>query len=331
MSWFPLAEELMEDAIFRALGPLDKLYYWALISKANQYGGKFYWSDLEAAATLGCSLSTVRGARRKYTKLGWISTIPGFRDKRGRTLATQYQEVKWAQVEGVSWYAQMHRHTFDMMLNRLWHKVFQPGDLVVYIYLSYWQCRCQVSYEESGDFFITRRQLRELTGLEDAPLRVARLYNNFTYNGGAHLFEYSGYQKLKFTKWATAADPEKDENNRQHAERYLREIKERARQLRQEQTRREKGIAPQDLPEIFRRLYKQKYGRALRIRRDTGAWELLEKNGERYGADKVYQAMMFYFNASQVPITLPVSTRTISNFLTNIGELVRRAESRRIG
>lgn len=54
-------------------------------------------------------------------------------------------------------------------------------------------------------------------------------------------------------------------------------------------------------------------------------WDRLVEYGELYGAGRVFQAMMFYFNASEVPNTTHASTRTIANFLMNIEELLRRA------
>lgn len=344
MSWFPLARDLMESEEFiKLFSPTEKLYTWLLISEYNFRGSSFYWADVEVAVTLGTSEKTVRRAREQLAKLGWVNYIPGTLDKKGRGLATKYLEVKWATPEDSSWFAQMHRYTFNMMLNCLRHRRFKPGDVVVYVYLSYWWWKCRGRYADRGKFFITKQELRKLTNLEDAPERVARLYSNFTYAGGAHLFEYtSGYQKLEFKEWNTAADPEKDENNRKNAERWVQEIKERVKKLRQDKKAKEEAkraakkaeyiaITPEDLPALFDRLYYQKYGRLQPNRWAANRRERLVECGKYYGADKVFQAMMFYFNATEVPNTAHTSTRTVANFLANIEELLRRATKRQVG
>ncbi len=335
LSWFPLPEGVMESPEFKMFTPTEKLYLWLLISEYNLRDGGFYLADLEVAKTLATSEKTIRRARAKPAFREWVSFVPGTRDKRGRGIATRYLEVKCASLGDYGWFAQMHRYTFNMMLNCLRHKTFQPGDVVVYVYLSYWYWKCRGRYADREKFFITKRELRELTNLENAPERVARLYSNFTYSGGAHLFEYSGYQRLEFTKWATAADPEKDENNRKNAERWIQEIKEQVKKAKQDKQAREKvkrvagaeyaAISPEDLPDLFDRLYQQKYGRLQPYRWGGNRWDRLVEYGELYGAGRVFQAMMFYFNAGEVPNTTHASTRTIANFLMNIEELLRRA------
>ena len=124
----------------------------------------------------------------------------------------------------------MPRHTFNVLLYFLRHGNFQAGDLVVYFYLTYWRRKC---VEDEKSFFITKEKLRDLTNLKDSPGRLGKLYSNFKFSGGNHLFEYGGYHKLTFTDWSTCADPDEDENSRSHAEGFNQEIKERARQIRE--------------------------------------------------------------------------------------------------
>jgi len=341
LSWFPLPEGVMENPEFKLFTPTEKLYLWLLISEYNLRDGGFYLADLEVAKTLATSEKTIRRARANPAFRKWVIFVPGTRDKRGRGIATRYLEVKCAKLGDYGWYAQMHRHTFNMMLDCLRRKTFQPGDVVVYVYLSYWYWRCRGRYTDRNEFFITKRELRDLTNLEDAPDRVTRLYKNFNYNEGSHLFEYSGYQKLKFTKWATAADPEENENNRKNAERWIQEVKEQVKKAKRDKQAKEKtrktagsgnaAISPEDLPELFERLYRQKYGYLQPGMWSGDRWERLVGYGELYGADKVFQAMMFYFNASEVPNTTHARTRTIANFLTNMEELLRRTAKERVG
>lgn len=228
MNWFPLCKSMMEEnEEFRKLTPAEKLYYWLLISEYNRHGGQFYKSDLETAVTLGISEVKVRQARRKLQSLKWLKIIPGFqthRNKNVKNVATRYLFVNWASPTEGEFFAQMHRFAFEAMLARVRHREFAHADVAIYIYLAYlfWKNRGK----DGGRFYITKNHLRELTDIPNAPARVERLYQIFTFTGGKHLFEYlDQYHRLFFTDWNTFADPSEDDNNRKLAEGYQDEIK----------------------------------------------------------------------------------------------------------
>jgi hypothetical protein len=107
----------------------------------------------------------------------------------------------------------MHRFAFEAMLAKVRHREFTHADVAIYIYLAYlfWKNRGK----DEGRFYITKNYLRELTDIPNAPARVERLYQIFTFTGGKHLFEYLDlYHKLFFTEWNTFADPSEDEINK---------------------------------------------------------------------------------------------------------------------
>jgi hypothetical protein len=71
---------------FTQLAPSQKLLWWAVLSDFNLRGG-YYRADLEYALMLNLSISTVRQARRKFQKLGWLKVTHGMK-AHGRNLAT---------------------------------------------------------------------------------------------------------------------------------------------------------------------------------------------------------------------------------------------------
>ena len=223
MSWFPLAENVMESPEFRRLTPTEKLYYWWLVSQYNLRDGGFYISDLEFAITLGCNEKTIQRARQTFhNELEWIRYTPGHRDKRGRGLATQYHEILFTNPHDMGcWFAQQHRYSFEMMVAHIRDGRFQPADVVTYVYLNYWRWH----NGRRKTFYITKKQLRELTNLEDAPQRIDNLYSRLTYNGGAHLFTVSGYQSLSISDWSEPCDPDESEHNREIANGHRQTIK----------------------------------------------------------------------------------------------------------
>lgn len=228
MSWFPLPKSLMECEQFRALSPIGKVYLWLLMSEFNRRGGTFYKADLEIAVTLNVRRKSIRRARKVLSELGWIKVKRGFQNSRGQGIATRYLDVAWSTTgaldEGDFW-APIDYHTFHMMLNRLRQGTLQPADLVVYVFLTYWRWKCKGRWRDEDQFFITKGDLRKLTKLPNSPKRLKKLYENFVFCCGTHLFEFDGYNKLTITNWNIAADPDQEENNRRNAERWIEEIK----------------------------------------------------------------------------------------------------------
>lgn len=227
MSWFPLARDLMEGEVFRRWTPAERLFYWRLMDEANERGCPFYRSDIWLSVELGIAERTIRKARRKARDAGWLVVIPGRQDARGRGLATQYVEVRWATVERGQSFSRMNRWAFRLIVDLCGRRVIAPADVVVYVTLAYWLGKYRDYYDEERGFFISKRDLRELTGLADAPGRVRRLYEAFTYSDGAHLFEFKDtWQQITITKWATPKPPWDDEANATFWENRLKRIEE---------------------------------------------------------------------------------------------------------
>jgi len=246
-SWFPLHQDMVESADFVGLSATKKLCWLTLLDRFNEHG-PFYLSDLELGITAGCSLFAARQARRRFEKLKWITTKHGFKAPgRQGGVATRYESVQWATTGtgadgAANRFAPMHRHAFRVLLSYVRGKWFSPKDVVVYIALVFW--RHTHDNDDQDDFFITKRELREFTGLADAPERVRTLHDRFKFSTGDHLFEFrDGYQRLTISKWATFADPSDDETNRKRAEALAQDIRDGVRQARKPKGRKPKRKA----------------------------------------------------------------------------------------
>lgn len=336
MSWFPLAKDMMESESFRALTPTDKLYMWLLISEYNLRGGQFYKSDLEVAETLKTSEKTVRRARKKLSDLGWIGYRPGRKNRTGQGLATQYLDIRWAlPPQDGRQFARMHRYAYEAMLNYVRRGVFDHADVVVYVYLDYWR---QMKGGES-EFFISKRDLRQLTNIQDAAEHVTRLHDLFQFNGGARLFQYSGYQRLSIQKWATFADPEEDETNRKNADLYRQEIK-RCVSLKKLARKKSEilkhvrssvdGRGPDGLPVAFMALAGCFYSSVGMQRPAAGPSpheEALVASGRAYGCDKVLEAMVEWFLSQQTPKPQAEYPTLLREFLSWFKSLTNKASA----
>jgi hypothetical protein len=224
-NWFPLFEALIESEEFKALTVAERIHFLWLLSEFNRHGG-FYRSDLEVAVTLGLSEGKVQRSRRRLQNLEWVAARRGYQSK-GRNLATTYTGVRWAEAgDGGGFYAPMHRHAFETMLGEIRQKRLTHADVLLYVVLCYLQRR--YDSDGTGDFFIVKRELRELSGLQDAPARVQALYNEFQFAGGVRLFEVRDEcHRLKFTKWACFADPSENETSRKAADYWQEDIRKR--------------------------------------------------------------------------------------------------------
>jgi len=224
MAWFPIFEKFI-DGPGKRLTPTEKLYFWYIASRFNKEG-EFYQSDLEIAVTMATSEKTVRRARAKLVEMGMIQVKPG-QLKSNRPFATRYLLVRYANTtEELGFYAQIQRYTFETMFDFLRKGRLQHGDVVVYICLYYWCWRTRGKYEDRDRFFITKKELQNITCLRDAATRVLKVYDAFIFSEGSHLFEYKEeHHRFIFKDWSICADPDKDEKSRQNAERRLEEIK----------------------------------------------------------------------------------------------------------
>lgn len=331
MGWFPVFADLMEQEEFKGLTPTEKIYFWHLVSEFNRRG-EFYQSDLEIAKTLATSEKTIRRGRAKLVQRDLIEVKPGTRTKRNQYLATRYLRVRYATMDEDGFFAQMPRHTFNAMLDRLRKSRLQTGDVVVYVSLYYWFWRNRGKYESRDRFFITKKSLQSLTILKDASTRLARIYEAIVFSGGGHLFNYQEeYQQIIFRDWSWCADPDDDEQNRHNAEIYLKEIKDLvAREKRERQLKIQKKIVKKPktsndhvpnltLISVFEELYKKKYGRWPNYR----STHRLKEIEQTLGRGAIYQAINWYFAADIVPNESGARTRTLGNFTTHIDEILK--------
>lgn len=221
-NWFPLNNDLLANPEYKELPVSHRLYLLYVISEFN-WRGSFYQADQEVAAALDVSISTLRRARRSCGERGWVEYRSGFQDERERNVATRYDDVPHADPQEP--FSKMPHHSLRMVLDQVRRGNFKRKDALVYNYLGYWRQQCTYKRNGNTDFFITKRKLRELTGIHDSPGCVDRLYEKFQYSGGDHLFEYSGYRRLTFTNWGWPADPDEDQRNAENAERWQEEIR----------------------------------------------------------------------------------------------------------
>jgi len=220
INWFPLPRSLMENPIFIMATPIEKLYLLHIASEIN-LRGSFYKADLEVAVTLRASEDKIRRSRREFMSLGWITAQPGFRSG-GRHLATRYLAVPGAERKDDDFYAPLHRFTFEALLNRVRAWRLTHSDIVVYVYLTYLKTR---NRPDEDWFFVTKRELRDLTGVTGANVCVAHLHDAWTFSGGSHLFEFDDeHYRFSFEKWAICADPSRDEAAAKNARSYRAEI-----------------------------------------------------------------------------------------------------------
>lgn len=329
MGWFPVFADFMEEEEFKGLTLTHKLFFWHLVSEFN-LRGEFYQSDLEISKTLATSEKTIRRGRSKLTEMGLVKAIPGTRTRRNQFLATRYLWVRYAAIDEDGFFAQMPRHTFNAMLDRLRKSRLQAGDVVVYVCLFYWFWRNRGKYEDRDQFFITKKELLSLTNLRDAPTRVPRIYEAIVFSSGKHLFEYQEeYHRVIFRDWIWCADPDKNEQNRLIEERFNQEIKDLvAREKRERELKIQKKIVKtlkksnRHFPSpmiVFRELYMKKYGRLPNLR----GTERLRELEQTFGQGAIYQAINYYFTADTVPNGSGAKTRTLGNFITHIDDILK--------
>lgn len=232
-NWFPLPEALLESKDFGRLSPLEKLYLIAVISEWSLRGSGFYKADIEFAAFLGCAEVTVRQARRKVTELAWLTVVPG-QLARNRKLATRYLEVPGAVAPEGTFFAQVHRHAFEVLTQYVrqgWGGL-KAADVAVYLILAYFRWKYRGAHDDQR-FFVTKQRLREVAGWAGVVESVERLSQGFTFAGGAHLFKYSNhYHKLIFHEWGSFADPSTHEEAREQMEKLRAEVDRKAADMR---------------------------------------------------------------------------------------------------
>ena len=248
--FFPVISEQVDDPLFRELTVIEKAYYWLLVSEFNRFSFRktLCLSDKWFAEALKVSEIKIRKARQEFKKNGWIKFKPG-RLCGKMKYSTEYTEVRWAfppeKGQGFHFH-RMHRHAFNMLLNKALDDKqallgkWRIGEMhastgltlltvVVYIYLSYWRdthSNGEEAFRNGDEFFISKRQLIDLSGIPTAPEAIQRLYDGFKFTGGAHLFEFKDrWTKFSFSEWSGFADPEDNEHAQISAVAFYKRIK----------------------------------------------------------------------------------------------------------
>jgi len=236
-NWFPLTASRMENATYQKLTATERLYLEYIISEYSRRGS-FYQSDLEIAVILGMSVDKIREARRKVGTepesvrlleqrrrgvecpggYGWIVYKHGWKHG-ARCLATQYLDVPIAERKKGDWYAAIPRYTFESMLSEIRNKHLTHADVVVWLVLAYkfWRCKGKGN-EEERRFFITKKELMQLSGIVSAAASVPRLYEAFeAINAEGQpesLFYFTDQcQRFTFKQWTWFLDPNDNKSN----------------------------------------------------------------------------------------------------------------------
>ena len=231
INWWPITTSRLEDSDYQHLTPAERLCLEYIISEYS-LRGPFTESDLQIAVTLGLSEDKVRRARRRVgratdyilkvasvvyrrplaTGLGWIVYSPGWRSGT-QNLATKYVDVPMATVPKGDFFASVPRYTFEVLLALIRGKKLTHADVVVWLVLSYKYWRCRGKREDHG-FFITKRELSQLSGVPNASACVEHLHKQYCFKGGDHLFEYVDQgPRLVVSEWTWCADPRKDKTS----------------------------------------------------------------------------------------------------------------------
>lgn len=317
-SWFPIPRDQIEDEVFSKLTPTEKLYYWLIVSEFNLTDGEgFYRADDWFAAALRLSTPKIRQARRKFMKLDLINVNPGMKDKNGRNLTTTYISVKWSFPQEGEQFAQMHRYTFDVLLNCLRIKDLSHEDVILYVYLSY------LFGIKGGKYVnITKSELCKITGMPKAHKYVENLYKGFTFTGGDHLFKYEdNYRLLVFTEREIAAyNAENLKKYQENINKLVAEARTKEAEKQKAKAKQKSKVSAEDLEDSWRYLYYERYHKkAQLVSQEKQGIKLL---GEKEDPAIVEYAMRIYIYSNKGN-----GRNTLSGFLAHPSEWLNSAKA----
>jgi len=75
------------------------------------------------------------------------------------------------------------------------------GAVVVYVYLSFWRetkSNGHEAFSKGDEYFISKRQLCEITGIPKAADAISELYQSFQFIGGVHLLSSKINGQIQF-------------------------------------------------------------------------------------------------------------------------------------
>lgn len=334
--WFSVSEELLLNEEFIKSRPSDKLYYFALLHHLNLHeissDEDFFKRDIDFAAALSYSEDTIRNARRKFQKLGWLDITSGFRTKRGQNVATTYHAVNWREIpkqnEGKRFIKFPH-YDFEMMLSRLQHGRITHEDMVIYCYIICWS---QLKGTWDTPFFISKKDLRKYSNIVKAVDCVERLSQVYVFTDDRAVFEYEDrYHNLSF-KLRMAADPFEDEHSMTRFNEFMSSNKRRADDLVKAKYEKEirkaesKGVIidTSQLIDLFRELYKETYGSKKSPSTDYSQKRKLIELAEENGLDNVVRVLRQYFELpdEDVPNDTGSKYKTLARFTSGYDRLV---------
>jgi len=242
INWWPVTASRLENPKYQSLTAAERLYVEYIISEYS-LRGPFCRSDLEIAVTLGLSEDKVRRARRRVGRatddilrmasevhcrplaagIGWVMYVVGWQ-KGNQNFATRYVDVPIATVQEGDFFASIPRFSFEVLLALVRRKKLTHADVVVWLALfyKYWRCRGK---REDHRFFITKRELSQLSGVPNASACVEHLHKQHCFKGGDHLFEYMDQgPRLVVSEWKWCADPQEDKTNAEHLKVFREEV-----------------------------------------------------------------------------------------------------------
>lgn len=216
VNWFPLTSKIYTDKKLLDLTISAKVLFVFLVSESNlnQAIGneQFYIPDKMLSMLLDRSIKTVRRARKDLKGKGLIEYREGFKNKKGRNVATTYKNIKYSTqdkcpgVEGHSNYTRVPRFSFRQML-----KIFDIKEVWVWVTLWWWK------HEHANpDFFITKKNLKKFTGYKQAVKKVGvlsskKIFSSVSSDGTLFKVE-DVYHKLEFKDWVQWEEPSEGNN-----------------------------------------------------------------------------------------------------------------------
>lgn len=316
INWFPLASKLYNRNDFIDLPVAAKIFFVELVSKANSFRGEFYKPDDYFAIKLNVSTKTIRRHRKKLAKMGLINVEPGKLGKNGQKLATSYLKVKHSNAEDCPPvdkhinFAKIHRYSLNNILKYNYEGELNLNDVWIWITLWWWQ---QNHPTDNFEFFITKKQLEELTGYGQAVKSVKKLYKLpvFGYNDEDRLFEYNEYyHKFNFSSWTFWADPLKSDNTKTFEPMIQRKL---------DQKRKEEETKDlKEFLEYFKNQYKIIHNKKCNV--SSNQKRVVDQLLEKYGLEDLKKIADSYFNSNNLPKTTGTSRKTLARFTALVQE-----------
>lgn len=356
---FPLPSALIEGSEdFKRCSPTEKLYMFYILSELNLHQWQerkenYFKDDMSIAVTLNVKEDTIRRARRKFQKPGYIDVRPGFRNPAtGQAVATTYLGSKWldlvekikeANKEGPEdegdkdpesgnnekgRFSLIHRYTFYSMLDEMRKGRFDSYDTVTLVYIYYLRDKFkdkkeEVYKDEKYDFYITKKEFSDLTNMRASKLEecIINLYEKITFEDGSHYFEYEDlYHRWEFNNIVWLADPSDDDNNRSHYEAMKERLKAQIDKAKEDKQN-EPGLK---FISAYRWIYRQHMDKD--IERYYGDAEQATELLEMFTAEQMKEMARWYITADrhELPASCQAKkNRTIRDFLNNVEVIFR--------